>query len=102
MNTFKQIGAIGAMNLRSIPQRMGTSSVIVIGIAGVVAVLLSVMAMAVGIMGTISSTGRADRAIVLRAGSTAELQSSITRDAVMTISNAPGIKRGTDGKPLIS
>jgi putative ABC transport system permease protein len=102
MNVFKQIGAIGAMNLRSIPQRLGTSSVIVIGIAGVVAVLLSVMAMAVGIMSTISSTGRADRAIVLRAGSTAELQSSITRDAVLTISNAPGIKRSMDGKPLIS
>ncbi len=102
MNTFKQIGAIGAMNLRSIPQRLGTSSVIVIGIAGVVAVLLSVMAMAVGIMGTISSTGREDRAVITRAGSNSELASSITRDAVLTISNAPGIKRGTDGKPLIS
>jgi len=102
MSALKQIGAIGAMNLRSIPQRLGTSSVIVIGIAGVVAVLLSVMAMAVGIMQTISSTGRPDRAIIVRAGSNSELASSITRDAVLTISDAPGIKRGTDGKPLVS
>jgi putative ABC transport system permease protein len=102
MNAFKQIGAIGAMNLRSIPQRFGTSSVIVIGIAGVVAVLLSVMAMAVGIMQTISSTGHADRAIVVRAGSAAELSSNISRDQAQTIADAPGVKKGSNGKPLYS
>jgi putative ABC transport system permease protein len=102
MSALKQIGAIGAMNLRSIPQRLGTSSVIVIGIAGVVAVLLSVMAMAVGIMETISSTGHPDRAIVMRAGSNSELASNISRDAAQTIADAPGVKRGADGKPLVS
>jgi putative ABC transport system permease protein len=102
MNVLKQIGAIGAMNLRSIPQRLGTSSVIVIGIAGVVAVLLFLMSTVVGILSTISATGRDDRVIVLRAGSNSELASSITRDQVLTIGNAPGIKRGADGKPLVS
>ena len=50
MSTLSQITAISAMNLRSVPQRLGTSFVIVIGIAGVVAVLLSVLAMATGVM----------------------------------------------------
>jgi putative ABC transport system permease protein len=102
MSVFTQIGAIGAMNLRSIPQRMGTSSVIVIGIAGVVGVLLSVMAMAMGIMETISSTGHTDRAIVMRAGSASELASNISRDQAQTIADAPGVKLGADGKPLVS
>src|SRR3546814_19312596 len=77
---FKQTIAITAMNLRAIPQRLGTSSVIVVGIAGVVAVLVSVLAMATGFHKTVANSGRADRAIVLRGGSQAEINSSTTRD----------------------
>ena len=69
MNVLRQIRAVTWMNLASIPQRFGTSSVIVIGIAGVVAVLISVLAMATGFKRTILATGRDDRAIVLRGGS---------------------------------
>ncbi len=50
MTLFRQIGAVTAMNLRSLPQRVGTSLVIVIGIAGVVAVLISVLAMSTGMI----------------------------------------------------
>ncbi len=100
MNALKQITSIAAMNLRSIPQRLGTSSVIVIGIAGVVAVLLSVLAMATGILHTMAATGRADRAIVMRAGSTAELNSSVSRAAAVTIMDAPGIKHDAAGKAI--
>ena len=50
MNLFRQIGAVTAMNFRSLPQRVGTSLVIVIGIAGVVAVLVSVLAMSTGMI----------------------------------------------------
>ncbi len=102
MSVFRQITSISAMNLRSIPQRLGTSFVIVIGIAGVVAVLLSVLAMSTGLMKTIASTGRADRAIVLRGGSNAELASAITREQALTIMDAPGVKHGADGKPIAS
>ena len=48
MNALAQIAAVSAMNIRSLPQRIGTSSVVVIGIAGVVAVLISVLAMSTG------------------------------------------------------
>jgi putative ABC transport system permease protein len=102
MKTFRQIGAVTMMNLRSLPQRMGTSLVIVIGIAGVVAVLTSVLAMSTGMLRTLENTGRNDRAIVLRNGSAAEASSALPRDAARLIGDAAGIKRDTDGKPIIS
>jgi putative ABC transport system permease protein len=52
MSALTQIAAVSAMNLRSLPQRIGTSSVVVIGIAGVVAVLISVLAMSTGFIRT--------------------------------------------------
>jgi putative ABC transport system permease protein len=90
------------MNLASIPQRFGTSSVIVIGIAGVVAVLISVLAMATGFKRTILATGRDDRAIVLRGGSDSELASTLAREATLTIMDAPGIRKDAAGKPIAS
>ncbi len=97
---LKQTLAITAMNLRAIPQRLGSSSVIVVGIAGVVAVLISVLAMASGFQKTLASSGRADRAIVLRGGSQAEINSSIARDQLLTILDAPGAHKGTAGEPV--
>jgi putative ABC transport system permease protein len=102
MNTLSQIAAVTAMNLRSLPQRVGTSLVIVIGIAGVVGVLISVLAMSTGMLKTLTSAGRDDRAIVLRTGSAAEASSSLTRDAVRIIGDAAGIRRTADGKPIMS
>lgn len=97
---LKQTLAVTLMNLRSLPSRLGSSLVIVIGIAGVVAVLISVLAMSQGFRKTLSNTGRMDRAIVLRGGSDAELTSAITRDAALTVIDAAGVKRAADGKPL--
>jgi putative ABC transport system permease protein len=102
MKALSQITSISAMNLRSVPQRLGTSLVIVIGIAGVVAVMLSVLAMATGVLETIANTGRDDRAIVLRSGSAAELASALSRSQGMTIIDAPGVKKDTDGEPIAS
>lgn len=102
MKTFRQIGSVTAMNLRSLPQRWSTSLVIVIGIAGVVAVLVSVLAMSTGMIKTLNSSGRDDRAIVLRNGSASEMGSVLLRDAVRTIMDAPGVKRDAEGKPIVS
>jgi putative ABC transport system permease protein len=90
------------MNLRSIPQRFGSSSVIVVGIAGVVAVLISVLAMATGFTHTVLATGRDDRAIVLRGGSDSELASTLSREATLTIIDAPGIRKDAAGKAIAS
>jgi putative ABC transport system permease protein len=102
MNMLRQIRAVTWMNLSSIPQRFGTSSVIVVGIAGVVAVLISVLAMATGFKRTIVATGRDDRAIVLRGGSDSELASTLSREATLTIMDAPGIRKDSAGKPIAS
>jgi putative ABC transport system permease protein len=87
------------MNLRSVPQRIGSSSVIVVGIAGVVGVILSVFGVTRGLSDAVLATGSPDRAIVLRAGATGEFSSTLLLDAVATIKDAPGIARGEDGKP---
>ncbi len=99
---FKQLAAAISMGLQTLPQRIGASSVIVIGIAGVVAVLVSVLAMGAGFRHTLADSGRADRAIILRGGSDAELNSNLTRADIDTISNAPGLARDPDGKAVLS
>ena len=102
MNILTQIVAVAAMSLRSLPHRFGTSMVIVVGIGGVVAVLLSMLAMAVGYSQTVQGTGRMDRVIVLRSGSGAELSSSITREQVSIIKDAPGVRQDLNGRPTAS
>jgi putative ABC transport system permease protein len=102
MSAITQIAAVSAMNLRSLPQRIGTSSVVVIGIAGVVAVLISVLAMSTGFIRTLQKTGPDNRAIVVRTGSSAELVSVLMNDAALAVADSPGIKKGSDGRPLAS
>ena len=99
MSAFSEIASVTAMNMRSVPQRMASSSVIVVGIAGVVAVILSVFGLTRSLQDAVLATGSPDRAIVLRAGATGELSSTLTVDAVATILDAPGIARA-DGKPV--
>ena len=59
-----QVTQITLINLRSLPQRLGTSLVVVVGIAGVVGVLVSVLAMAEGFRHTLASTGRPGRVMM--------------------------------------
>jgi putative ABC transport system permease protein len=99
---FKQLFAVSFMSLQTLPQRLGASSVIVIGIAGVVAVLISVLAMAAGFRHTMADSGRPDRVIILRAGSDAELNSNLTRSDIDKIGNAPGLAKDADGKSVLS
>jgi putative ABC transport system permease protein len=99
---LKQLIAVISMSLQTVPQRLGASSVIVIGIAGVVAVLVSVLAMGAGFQHTLADSGRDDRVIVLRGGSDAELNSNLTRTDIATISNAPGLAKDAAGKALLS
>jgi putative ABC transport system permease protein len=97
-----QIVRITAINLRTISQRLGTSLVVVVGIAGVVGVLVSVLAMSEGFRHTLASTGRPHRVIMLRDGSDAELSSSVLRDQATLLGSLPGITRDGEGRPLAS
>jgi putative ABC transport system permease protein len=102
MSLIMQILAVTAMNLRSIPQRLGNSLVIVIGIAGVVAVLISVLAMSLGFRATLKGDARADRAIVLSRDATTEYQSSLSRENVAAVMNTAGIKHDARDRPIVS
>src|ERR1044072_9688073 len=99
MNLFKQISAVTLRNFKSLPHRVGTSIVIVIGIAGVVAVLVSVLAMSTGMLATMEHSGRDDRAIVLRNGSASEMGSALGRDGARLVQAAARVTRGRGGRP---
>ena len=99
---FKQTAAITGINLKSIPERWGPSLVIVIGLAGVVAVFTALLAMATGFESTLKSTGRTDVAVIMRGGSDSELNSGLPRDQGTLIKQAPGIRKDDDGQPLAS
>ena len=99
---WRQVVAVTSINLRSISQRRWLSLSTIVAIALVVVVLLAFLAMANGFQRTIAGSGADDIAIVLRAGSQAEINSTVTRDQVRLIEDGPGIARGADGKPLIS
>jgi putative ABC transport system permease protein len=94
--------AASQMGVASLPQRWGASAVIVVGIAGVVGVLVALLAMAEGFQATLSTTGNEATAIILRGGSQAESNSIITRDQVPLIASLDGIAHGADGRPLTS
>ena len=69
---LSQIAAITGLNLKSIPERWASSLVIVVGLAGVVAVFCALLAMSAGFASTLRAAGRTDTAIVIRGGSDAE------------------------------
>jgi|TARA_B100000315_G_scaffold254130_1_gene294503 putative ABC transport system permease protein len=100
-NWVTQIVAITVMNLRSVPARWGSSSVIIVGIGGVVAVLVALLALANGFEATMANTGRDDRAVVMRGGATSELTSTIDVRIANYISAMDGIAK-RDGKALVS
>jgi putative ABC transport system permease protein len=94
--------AAARIGIASLPQRWGASSVVVVGIAGVVGVLVAMLAMGEGFKATLDRTGDTRTAILLRAGSQAETNSVITRDQVPLIATLPGIARDGEGRPLVS
>jgi putative ABC transport system permease protein len=102
MDVLKQAAFVLKMNVRALRYRMGTSLVIVIGIAGVVAVLISVLAMAAGLVETLNTSARDDRAVVVRNGASDETSSMLARDTALTAMDAPGVKRDSAGKPIAS
>jgi putative ABC transport system permease protein len=99
---LNQIVQVSWMNLKNIPQRTGTSLVIVVGIAGVVGVLTAILSMGAGFRATLGKAGYEDRAIVMRSGATSELSSGVSREQVDVIRGAPGIRRTADGKPIVT
>jgi putative ABC transport system permease protein len=102
MSTWTQVREITLMNLRSIPERLGPSLVIVVGIAGVVGVLVGLLSMSSGLNETLGSGGRTDQAVITRGGSNGELSSFLAIGSMTLVKQDPAIARGEDGAPLAS
>lgn len=97
---LRQTFAVTRLGLSTLPSRRGTSIVIVVGVACVVAVLLSMLSITAGLTRMYGAGGNPDLAIVTPKGAFGEGSSELTRDKVGTILNAPGIAKGTDGSVL--
>lgn len=93
VNWVSQIFAIALFNLRTLPQRIGSSMTAILGIAGVVAVMVSVLSIAQGILATMQKSASPDNAIVLRSGATSEMMSWVVGDDARIIAEAPGVAR---------
>jgi putative ABC transport system permease protein len=100
--TGRQASSVTGIGVSTLAQRLGASSVIVVGIAGVVGVLVALLAMGDGLQRTLKSTGDTETAIILRGGATAELSSGISRDEATLIAQLPGILKDAEGKPIVS
>src|SRR5262249_18389938 len=100
MSTIRETLAVTGMNLRSLPSRYGTSLVVVVGIATVVAVLVSVLAMSRGFIESMTRSGRPERAIVLGRNAEAEANGSFPRENALTVMGLPGIKKSADDAPV--
>ena len=96
MRGLNQIFAVTWMNLRNLPQRVGSSVVAVIGVAAVVLVFAAVLSMAKGFERTMISAGSDDTAIIMRSGSTSELNSGLSNEQTLIVGEAPGVLKDGD------
>ena len=100
MNFIKQTIAVTLLNLRTIPQRLGSSGVAIVGIAGVVIVLVSVLSIAQGFAAAMEQSGSDNRALVMRSGADSEMTSGLGPAEVDIIKQAPGLRR--DGQTAVA
>ena len=97
MNWLGQIAAVTGVTIRSIPQRLGSSIVAIIGISGVIIVFTAVLSIAEGFRAAMRGTGDPQTVIVLRAGSDTEMTSGLSGETARLITEVPGIEHGSDG-----
>jgi putative ABC transport system permease protein len=100
MSFLRQIFAVSWLNLRTISQRMSSSAVAIVGIAGVVIVLVSVLSMAQGFYAAMSGAGAPDRALVFRTGADDEMTSGVQGPEADIIKQAPGLRH--DGNQTLA
>ena len=101
MRFFTQVFTVTSLSLRTIPQRIGSSVVAVVGVTGVVIVFVAVLSIAEGFRAALTGAGSPDTAIIMRGGSDSELSSGITLDSTRIVKDAVGVRRGSGG-PIAS
>lgn len=101
MRFFTQVFTVTSLSLRTIPQRIGSSVVAVVGVTGVVIVFVAVLSIAEGFRAALTGAGSPDTAIIMRGGSDSEMSSGITLDSTRIVKDAAGVLRGSGG-PIAS
>jgi putative ABC transport system permease protein len=96
-----QIGAVTALNVRSIPQRAAMSVASVVAVALTITVLLFFLALSNGLRDTVEGSGSDDVALIIREGSNAELNSVVTRDQLSILATGPNVAQ-REGAPIVS
>ncbi len=99
MNFFRQFFAILRVNLAGATQRLGAVLTVIIGVACAVGVLVSMLAMGIGMQRQAMQDVRADRVIISSTGAR-DIQSSIPRDVAVGVRDLPGIKKDVNGAPI--
>jgi putative ABC transport system permease protein len=89
-------------NVRSLYVRGRVTLLAISGIALVVAVLIVLVAMAMGFRLALQATGSPDNAIITQRGSTSELTSGISRDNANVLAVDARVRRDANGKSLAS
>ena len=98
---LSQTLTVSALSVRTIPQRLSSSAVAVIGIAGVVIVFVAVLSIGAGFRAAMADAGSPSRAVVLRSGADSEMTSGFPGDQADIMKQAPGLKR-VDNRALAS
>ncbi|MDE0191681.1 MAG: ABC transporter permease [Gammaproteobacteria bacterium] len=88
---LRQTINVTAMNLRNVPSRKGTSSIVVVGIAGVVAVVVALLSMSEGIKTALHETSHPNRVLVMRSGTMDEITGWLSVGEVNALRGVDGI-----------
>jgi len=93
--------AVASLGVRTIHQRVGSSIVAMVGIAGVVIVFVAVLSIGEGFRAAMTAAGSPNRALVMRSGADSEMTSTIGGSESDLVKEAPGLLR--DGnRPIAS
>ena len=93
--------AVTSLSIRTIPQRLGSSVVAIVGIAGVVITFVAVLSIAEGFRAAMTAAGSPSRVLIMRSGADSEMTSGLGGADVEVIKQAPGLLR--DGnRPIAS
>jgi putative ABC transport system permease protein len=91
-----------AYNLRNLIVRKTTTVMTALGIALTVAVLVADLALVEGLRTAFKATGHPLHILALRKGSNAELNSTVTREALQILKAKPGLAVNGNGEPMAS
>ena len=100
MNFVRQFLGVLQVDLSGAAQRMGSVLTIIIGVTCAVGVLVSMLAMGIGMQRQATENVRSDRVILSSTGAR-DIQSSIPRDEAVSTRDLPGIKKDAKGAPIV-